>query len=190
MAEPSRLVSKPVPTPLNEVRGGKAQGAASRQAKPGKGKTGRVNASELLMRLRHSLATEMTADDGGTGIERHEAGGLWPRMYLLPWGTSRTPRPGVKAAPTPIASHSCGTWQPQWSPAAVDTPVSQRQRRLNSPGGKGRPKKRKPAAERHRESITGWIGRGEGRWRVLRSLCADIGVDSRLPLHIPDPKGC
>jgi hypothetical protein len=46
MDNPSRLVPKSVPTPLNEVRGVNVQGEASRQAKPGQGKTGRVNESD------------------------------------------------------------------------------------------------------------------------------------------------
>ena len=70
--ETSRLVSEPIPTPLNKVRGAKAQGEASRQAKPGKGKTGRENVSELLMRLRYLLATEMTADHDGMGTKNQE----------------------------------------------------------------------------------------------------------------------
>jgi hypothetical protein len=73
-------------------------------------------------------------------------------------GVLRTPRPGVKAAPTPFASPLCGTWQPQWSPVVVDTLVGQRQRRLNPPVGEGRSKKRRLAAERQREVITGQIG--------------------------------
>src|SRR5258705_9050130 len=43
-------------------------------------------------------------------------------------------------------------------------------RRAELPSGKRRPKKRRPAAERQRESITGWIG------RLLRRKPADVGL--------------
>jgi hypothetical protein len=148
MDKPSKLVSELVPAPMNQVLGEKPKASPVVRAKLGQGKTGRVNESELLMRLRHPPTVERTTDNDGTGIR-----GRAPATSAL-----ETPRPGVKAAPTPVASLSCETWKPQWSPTVVDTSVSQRQRRPNSPEGVGRPKKRKPAAERQRESITGWIG--------------------------------
>jgi hypothetical protein len=71
MTKSSRLVSEPVPTLVNKEPRGKAQGDPSRQGRPGKGKTGRVNESELSMRLRYCLTTERTADYGGMGYEHH-----------------------------------------------------------------------------------------------------------------------
>src|SRR4051794_30385694 len=79
--ETSRLVSKSVPTPLNQVRGAKAQGEASRQAEPGKGKTGWVNESEPLMRLRYPRTTETATDYGGMGKERHGSHAPMERTY-------------------------------------------------------------------------------------------------------------
>ncbi|GAC1645946.1 MAG: hypothetical protein NVS4B2_35310 [Chloroflexota bacterium] len=52
MAKPSRLVSKSVPAPMNRVLGETSKARPSHQDNPGQGKTGRVNASEPLTRLR------------------------------------------------------------------------------------------------------------------------------------------
>jgi hypothetical protein len=70
-------------------------------------------------------------------------------------------------APTPAASHLCGTWEPQWS---LDG--GRYVQLANGNGGltlqweRGRSKKRRLAAERQREAITGQIG------------------------LVPNPKGC
>jgi hypothetical protein len=68
----------------------------------------------------------------------------------------RTPIPQSREGTLP--SHSSTERNMITPMRSGDFPVSQPQGRQNSSVGVGRSKKRKPAAERHRKCITGWIG--------------------------------
>ena len=79
----SRLVSELVPNPLNQVRGQKPKEAQSHHGQPGKGKTGRVNVSEPLMRPRNRAAAETMAEYGGGSMEHpraYSSGGWTPQL--------------------------------------------------------------------------------------------------------------
>ena len=85
---------------------------------------------------------------------------------------------GIKRTPAPIAPHPCGTWNPRCGlPREQITCWCDSQpsvRTAHSPSGTGRPKKRRPAAERQRESITCW--RGPCKRRYLPRKRADVGL--------------
>jgi hypothetical protein len=85
---------------------------------------------------------------------------------------------GIKRTPSPIASHPCGTWKPRCGLARVDKlsirasqpPVRTAQSRSRT----GRLKKRTPAAERQRESITCWIGPRKRRYPPRKGADVDL----------------
>jgi len=129
----------------------------SRRAKPGKGKAGRMNASEPPMRLRNfPVAGTVANDDGNIGPDP-KIGGIFAGHAQCRACRGRQ-GPGVKEASSPAASHRCGTWKPQWSLPTTTLGSRPTVRAAQSSSGTGRSKKRRPAAERHREVITGWIG--------------------------------
>jgi hypothetical protein len=139
------------------------KGRTSHPCVPGQGKPGRVTASDSSMRSRHSRLPEPVADPDG----RHEPG-TWrgcrhvetQRRASSAWGHHGS---GIKRTPTPGASHQWGTWKPRCGLAgrgaacphlASQPPV----RAAHCRSGTGRPKKRRPPAERHGEVITRRIG--------------------------------
>jgi hypothetical protein len=129
---------------------------------------GRVSGSESLMRSRHSSMPEAVADQDGILSQERGAGVPTPSHTRRQSGVEGHQGSGIKRTPSPIASHACGTWKPRcglarvdiWSTRASQPPV----RTAQSRSGTGRPKKRRPAAERQRESITCWIGPRERRY--------------------------
>jgi hypothetical protein len=72
------------------------------QEQPGKGKSGRVNANEPLMRLRDHRSPE------NRWLTKTAMTGHLPRGQGHPLGGHLDP--GVEKAPSPLVSHWCGTW--------------------------------------------------------------------------------
>jgi hypothetical protein len=82
----------------------------------GKGKTGRVNVSEPLLMPHHVRASQAGC---GSGVQ-----GLAVEKRQVPVGQRTADRedttvPGVKRAPNPVVSHTCGTWKPRQGPGCV-----------------------------------------------------------------------
>jgi hypothetical protein len=139
---------------------------------------GRVSVSESLMRSRHSSMPEPVADQDG--ILSQGCGARVPtsshsgRLFAVKGHQGS----GIKRTPAPIASHSCGTWKPRCGLPCeqitcwYDSQPPVRTVQLRS--GTGRPKKRKPAAERQREVTTCWIGPRTRRY--LPRKRADVGL--------------
>ena len=142
---------QPVHAPLVMV-GCEATSKAKGQPQPsrntGKGKTGRVNANEPLLRLRHVECRY----DGKSGIVGH-------RATSTPRDWSTTPRPRSReGTPPSCSSQERNMITPMKSATCSQAAVAQPQGRGNSSAGSGCAKKRKPVAERHREFRTYWIG--------------------------------
>ena len=102
----SRLVSESVPSPLNQVRGQKPKDVQSHRGQPGKGKTGRVNVSEPLMRPRNRVTAEMMADYDGVSIEppRAYSPGRWTPLLRGKGGTHPSCISVMRNVGTPMES--------------------------------------------------------------------------------------
>ena len=113
---------------------------------PGEGRTGEriVN----LCKRRHRKIAE-------TRSTRQYWSAIGPGTPSCP-GVN-TAAPGVKKAPTPTESPSCGTCKPRWGLPGKSA-VSRPRGRSKPPAGRGRIEKRKPAAERIGKTITRRIG--------------------------------
>ena len=99
---------RPLQAPGNEAcdsRGVKPKGCLNHPGAPGEAKIGRVNASELLMRLRYDGSPESMVDqDGDVGSMKQ--GRLRPCLTReLSYLVCGHQDPGVQEAPTPIVSH-------------------------------------------------------------------------------------
>jgi hypothetical protein len=82
-------------------------------------------------------------------------------------------RPGVKKAPTPVVSHTCGTREPRQSPGRCGGAVGQPEGMAESSGGNRMPKKRMPVGESRQETATSVAAPPGGR----------CGVTGRIPGH-------
>jgi hypothetical protein len=163
-------------------RGAKPGGTPKRRAShplaSGQGKMGRVSVSESSMRSRHSSMPESVADqDGilsqgrGSAVTTSSRSG---RASVVEGHRGS----GIKRTPTPIASRPCGTWKPRCGlppERTTHTRGSQPAVRMAQFRSRtGRPKKRKPAAERQGESITRWTGPQKRRYPSRKG--ADVGL--------------
>src|SRR5262249_27326393 len=93
-----------------ESRGVKPKGSLNHPGEPGEGKIGRVNASELLRRLRQRKSPEPMVYTAMMGRTAGTATVL-PRPGNRPCPRQGHQDSGVQEAPTPIVSHWCQTRQ-------------------------------------------------------------------------------
>jgi hypothetical protein len=163
---PSRSVFRPVPTPLNQVRGANVQGEANRQARPGKGKTGRVNASELSKRLRNLPATEKTIETVVWAYKRISACLRDVKRTRRISAYRRTPLPRSKDSTHPSRISLARN---------VATP-------MESDAGRcvGKPTARTAEFSSGRRTIQ----------EAKASSRKATGIHNRLDRVIPNPKGC
>jgi hypothetical protein len=120
------------------------------------------------MRSRHSSLPESVANQDGSMSQERGAKVPTPSYNGRASVVEGHQGSGIKRTPSPVASHPCGTWKPRCGLARMDilpTCASQPPVRTAQPrSGTGRPKKRRPAAERHGEVITRWRGPRERRY--------------------------
>lgn len=189
-----RVVSNSVPTPARVTGNGevRSQGQTPKVRpnhldKPGKGKAGRVNESEPLMRRRHSRSpSEMMLAVASGDI------GLVHSILLLEWqghgsptSVSGTPRPRRTKGTHPSRISLLRNVEiPMRSGWWSIRPVSQSQERPNSSVGTGRSKKRTPAAERHGEYITRWIG----QYPTRKGADVDLVSHPKTDVQIANPR--
>jgi hypothetical protein len=144
----SRLVSEPVPGPLNQVRGQTPKEVQNHRGRPGKGKAGRVNVSEPLMRPRNRVTGETMADRGGVSIEHPRAysSGGWTPQLRGKGGTHPGRISVMRNVETPMES---GGGRYVGRPTATAAETSSGRRMVQEA---------KASSRKQRESITGWIG--------------------------------
>lgn len=126
---------------------GDAQGCPLHPGTTGKGKTGRVNASELSLMPRNRNPRRWNAVLG-VGL----AAGKRLRRLVTRNQSWEHRCPGVQGAPFPVGSRPCGTWKPLRGPGCDSGRPTARKAQLL--GGTGWSKKRMPAAERRQETGT------------------------------------
>ena len=123
---------------------GNAQGRPLHPGATGKGKAGRVNASELSLMPRHRNPRRWdVAPRAGLAAEKRQ------RRPVTRSRSCEHRRPGVQRAPSPVGSRACGTWKPPRGPGSAGKPTVRKAEFL---GRTGWSKKRMPVAERRQES--------------------------------------
>jgi hypothetical protein len=126
---------------------GNAQGRPLHPGATGKGKAGRVNASELSLMPRHRNPRGWdVAPRAGLAAEMRQ------RRPVTRSRSCEHRGPGVQRAPSPVGSRPCGTWKPPSGSGRRSGKPTVRKAQL--PGGTGWSKKRMPVAERRQESET------------------------------------
>jgi hypothetical protein len=150
-------------------QGVKPKKSLNHPGESGERKNGRVNNHEPSMRLRHSKSPKRVVVTAISG-SRAQATTLAPRAEGPPRLQSRTPRPRSREGTHPVRVLIGAE---RVNPVGVRRkPVGRPQGGRKSSAGRRCPRKRRPAAERQREVITGWIG------RCSRRKAADLGQGS------------